>query len=83
MDKIYPINYDFIKSNIDNPVQLNTLLNASLFLQFNNEIVPLKIGLKSTGSKFSFTFELSSNKRQKNSVHITVIHNGLLSYISL
>ena len=81
LDKIYPINYDFIKSNIDNPVQLNTLLNASLFLQFNNENVPLKIGLKSTESKFSFTFELSSNKRQKNSVHITVIHNGERFYL--
>ena len=76
LETLYPINYEFIKSNIDNPVELSTFLNASLFLNFKNDTTPLKIGLKSTESKFTLTFELSNNKRQKNSVHITVIHDG-------
>ena len=76
LEKIYPLNYDFIKNNIDNPAELKTLLNASLFLQFNSPEIPLKIGLKSNLSRFSFTFELSNNKRIKNCVHFTVIHNG-------
>ena len=47
LDILYPINYDFIKNNIDNLLELNTLLNANLYLQLYNINAPLKIGLKS------------------------------------
>lgn len=81
LDIIYPVNYDFIKNNIDNPVEFNTLLNSNLFLQFYNPDTPLKIGLKSTESKFTFTCELSPNKRHKNSLHIILIHDGERYYL--
>ena len=80
-DTVYPLNYDFIKNNVDNPVELSTLLNPNLFLQFYGVNIPLKIGLKSNQSKFSFTCELSSNKHIKNSVHIIIIHDGERYYL--
>lgn len=81
LDKIYPINYEFIKNFIDNPVELSTLLNSNLFLQFYNPDTPLKIGLKSTETKFAFTCELSPNKRLKNSIHIVLVHDGERYYL--
>ena len=76
LETLYPINYEFIKNNIDSPIELSTFLNASLFFNFKNDTTPLKIGLKSTETKFTLTCELSNNKRIKNSINITVIHNG-------